>query len=465
MDARDMGWCARAAAGVLEQGDAGVRVKGVSTDSRRVGPGDVFVALRGERLDGHAFVGAVVALGVAGVVVEAGWEGTVPDGVAMLRVADTRVALGRMAAAYRAELGATVVAVAGSNGKTTTKELLARVLGSVGPVWRSAASFNNDVGVPLSLLEGTGLHRVGVLEAGTNHPGELAPLLGLMRPQVGVLTSIGREHLEFFGDERGVAREEGALAEAVGPGGLLVLQGDHAFVDEIAGRCAGRVVRYGWGGANDWRVTGSRSLWEGEEFEVGGGGAGWDGTWRVGVPGRVMASNATAALVVARELGVTPGEARSALAGFRAPERRMAVRRAGGVRVLDDCYNANADSVAAALETLGRLPCEGRRVAVLGDMAELGEASEAAHEEVGRRAAAWGVDALVCVGRWAGVMAGAARAAGLGGVTEHAAVEGALEFLGGMLGEGDSVLVKGSRSSRMERVTEGLLGGRGGGPC
>ncbi len=464
MDARDMGWCVRATAGVLAQGDEAQRVTGVRTDSRRVGPGDVFVALRGERFDGHAFVGAVAGLGVAGVVVEAGWEGSVPKGVAALRVADTRVALGRLAAAYRAELAATVVAVAGSNGKTTTKELLGRVLESIGPVWWSAASFNNDVGVPLSLLEGSGLHRVGVLEAGTNHPGELAPLLGWMRPQVGVLTSIGREHLEFFGDERGVAREEGALAEAVGPGGLLVMQGDHAYADEIAGRCAGHVVRYGTGGTNDWRVTGSRSLWEGEEFEVQGGGPGWDGTWRVGVPGRVMASNATAALVVARELGVKPEQARLALAGFHAPERRMSVRVAGGVRVLDDCYNANADSVAAALETLGRLPCEGRRVAVLGDMAELGAASEAAHVEVGRCAAA-GVDALVCVGRWSGVMAGAARAAGLGRVTEHAAVEGALEVLQGMLGEGDAILVKGSRSSRMERVTEGLLGRRGGGSC
>lgn len=178
----------------------------------------------------------------------------------------------------------------------------------------------------------------------------------------------------------------------------------------------------------------------------------------------MMASNATAALVVARELGVKPEEARLALAGFHAPERRMSVRVAGGVRVLDDCYNANADSVAAALETLGRLPCEGSRVAVLGDMAELGAASEAAHVEVGRRAAAR-MDALVCVGRWSGVMAGAARAAGLGRVTEHAAVEGALEVLQGMLGEGDAILVKGSRSSRMERVTEGLLGRRGGGSC
>lgn len=156
MDARDMGWCVRATAGVLAQGDEGVRVTGVTTDSRRAGPGNVFVALRGERFDGHAFVGAVAGLGVAGVVVEAGWEGTVPKGVAALRVADTRVALGRLAAAYREELAATVVAVAGSNGKTTTKELLARVLGSIGPVWRSAASFNNDVGVPRASWKGRG---------------------------------------------------------------------------------------------------------------------------------------------------------------------------------------------------------------------------------------------------------------------------------------------------------------------
>lgn len=464
MDARDMGWCVRALGAALVQGDASKAVTGVSTDSRRAGPGDVFVALRGERFDGHDYVDEVARRGVAGVVVSMGFGGSVPGDVAVLRTDDTRAALGRMAAAYRGELGATVVAVAGSNGKTTTKELLARVLGTAGPVWWSAASFNNDVGVPLSLMAGAGTDRVGILEAGTNHPGELAPLLRMMRPQVGVLTSIGREHLEFFGDELGVAREEGALAEALGVDGLLALQGDGPFADGIAARCAGRVLRFGWSASHDWRVVSSRSLWEGEEFEVAGGGAGWDGTWRVGVPGRAMASNATAALLVAKELGVEPGAAREALAGFRAPERRMAVREAGGVRILDDCYNANADSVASALETFSRLPCLGRKVAVLGDMAELGGASEAAHAEAGERAAA-SVDALLAVGRWSGVMASAARRAGMEMAMACEDVDGALAWLEGSLREGDAMLVKGSRSSRMERVTEGWARKAGGAAC
>ena len=462
MDARDMGWCARESGAALVRGEAGVRVTGVGTDSRRAGAGELFVALRGDRFDGHDFVGEVAGRGVAGVMVSGGWHGEVPGGVAVLRVEDTRAALGRLAAGYRLEMGATVVAVAGSNGKTTTKELLARVLREAGPVWRSAASFNNDVGVPLSLLSGSAGDRFAVLEAGTNHPGELAPLLRMIRPRVGVLTSVGREHLEFFGDEEGVAREEGCLAEALGPGGLLVLNGDTPFAGGIARRCPGRVTRFGWGEGNDWRVRGSRSTWEGEEFQLEGMGGGWDGTWRVGVPGRVMASNAAAALAVARELGVGPVAAREALAGFRAPERRMAIREAGGVRVLDDCYNANADSMASALDTFSRLPCSGRRVAVLGDMGELGPASEGAHAEVGRRAAGV-VDTLVVVGRWAGALAGAARGAGHGDVRECAGVGEVVGVLGGLLRGGDAVLVKASRSARLERVMEGWAAGVGGG--
>lgn len=471
MDARDIGWCVGASGAELAWGEPSARVSGIGTDSRQVQAGQLFVALRGDRFDGHDFVAAVAARGVAGVMVSGDWDGLAPAGVAVLRVGDTRAALGRMASVYRGELGATLVAVAGSNGKTTTKELIAWVVRGVGPVWRSAASFNNDVGVPLSLLAGSGADRVGVLEVGTNHPGELAPLLRMVRPDVGVLTSIGREHLEYFGDEAGVAREEGFLAESLGPGGLLVLQGDTRFAGEIAGRSASRVTTFGWDAGREWRVAWSRSTWEGEEFGLEGAGGGWDGPWRVGVPGRVMASNATAALVVARHLGVGAVAAREALASFRAPARRMACVEAGGVRVLDDCYNANADSVASSLETFSRLPCAGRRVAVLGDMAELGEASEGAHEEAGLRAAA-AVDVLLTVGRWAGVTARAARGAGLGRACEHEDVKGVLETLGGLLRPGDAMLVKASRSSRLERVTEGWLGahgasglGDGGGSC
>lgn len=458
MEARDIGWVVAASGGELCGGNPATRVTGVSTDSRVAGPGDLFVALRGEQFDGHDFVLEVMGRGVAGVMVErarAGeWTGL---GAAVVGVEETRVGMGRMASAYRGEHSPEMVCVAGSNGKTTTKELLAAVLGTCGPVLRSEASFNNDVGVPLTLLRLGAGDRVAVLEAGTNHPGELAVLLGMIRPRIGVLTGIGREHLEHFVDLAGVAREEGALAEVLGEEGLLVLNGDAPFADEIAARSRARVLRFGMGEGNPWRVVKSWSTWEGEEFELVTPKAGWTGRWRVGVPGRHMAGNAAAALAVSSELGVDVDAARQALSGFRGARRRMEVVEAGGVRILDDCYNANADSMVAALETLEGLPCSGRRIAVLGDMAELGAASGAAHDEIGRRAAR-AADLLFAVGARSAGTAGAARAAGMGRVWAASGVDEVMPWLATEVRAGDVVLVKASRSSRLERVTAGLVG-------
>jgi UDP-N-acetylmuramoyl-tripeptide--D-alanyl-D-alanine ligase len=456
MEARDMNWVALASGGKFRSGSAAAPVLRVSTDSRTAGPGDLFVALRGERFDAHDFLPEVVARGVAGVLVAEGCEPRATGNAAVVTVPDTRVGLGRMAAKYRSEYPLPVVCVVGSNGKTTTKDLLAALVAGLGPVHRSEASFNNDVGVPLTLLGLGAGHRVAVLEAGTNHPGELAPLLASIAPKVGVLTGIGREHLEHFGSLEGVAAEEGTIASVLPADGLLVMNGDGDFADGIAARCRAEVVRFGEGVGNAWRVVSSRSTWEGQEFELASPVTGWSGLWRVGVPGRHMAVNAAGALAAACRLGVSVEPARTALAGFRATKQRLEVLEAGGVRILNDCYNANADSMAAALQTLFDLPCAGRRVAVLGDMAELGPASEPAHGEVGMLAVGR-VDMLFAVGQRAGVTAGAAAAAGMDGVSAHADVESLLPVLLEAVRPGDVVLIKASRSARLERVTAGLL--------
>jgi len=457
MEVRDMGWVVTASGGELRCGDPTTRVTGITTDSRVAGPGDLFVALRGDRFDGHDFVSEVMGRGVAGVMVaraRAGeWDGL---GGCVVAVDETRGAMGRMAAVYRGEFAPQMVCVAGSNGKTTTKELLAAILGTCGPVLRSEASFNNDVGVPLTLLRLGRGDRVAVLEAGTNRPGELAVLLGMIRPRIGVLTGIGREHLEHFVDLAGVAQEEGSLAEALDAEGLLVLNGDAPFAEAIAARSRARVLRFGFGEGNAWRVVRHGSTWEGEEFELATPRVEWAGRWRVGVPGRHMAGNAAAALVVAAELGVDAGAARQALAEFRGARRRMEVVESGGVRILDDCYNANADSMGAALDTLGALPCEGRRIAVLGDMAELGETSAAAHEEIGRRVARV-ADLFFAVGTRSGGTAGAAVAEGMKRVWAASGVDEVMPWLKTEVRAGDVVLVKASRSSRLERVTAGLV--------
>jgi len=462
MEVRDIHWVMTGTGGELRRGEPRTPVTRISTDSRTVGVGEVFVALRGDRFDGHDFLGAVASAGVAGMVIASDWTGPVPGNGAVVTVRDTRAALGRLAGMYRSEFRLPVVAVAGSNGKTTSKDMLAGLLGGVGPVLSSEASFNNDVGVPLTLLRLGSGHRVAVLEAGTNHPGELAPLLELIRPQFGLLTGIGREHLEHFGDVAGVAKEEGALAEAMDPEGVLVMNGDSGFSDGVAARCRGRVIRFGTRPGDGWRVVSSRADWDGERFELESEVAGWSGGWRVGVPGRHMAVNAAGALAMASRLGVEPDAARGALERFRGAKQRLEVLEAGGVRVLNDCYNANADSMLAALETLYDLPCTGRRVAVLGDMNELGSDSEPAHGEVGVRAARV-ADALFTQGRHAGRTGAAARSAGAGMVMEEADVDGLIRAVGDYVRPGDVVLVKASRSARLERVTSGLLARLGGG--
>jgi UDP-N-acetylmuramoyl-tripeptide--D-alanyl-D-alanine ligase len=431
-------------------------VERIVTDSRAVQAGDLFVALAGERFDGHDFVadafrkGAVAALVNRDRAVASEWTG------AIVAVANTRVALGQLAEHHRRQFDLPVIAVGGSNGKTTTKEILASLLRQRFETLASPASYNNDIGVPLTLLSLERAHEVAVIEVGTNHPGELAPLVRLAAPRFGVLTGIGREHLEFFGDLKGVLAEEGGLAELLPAEGTLVLPGDGEWVEEVVARTPATVVRVGSGPTNDWRI--GRMTWEGQDmlFEVETNRAALGGTYRVALAGRHQVVNAVLAMAVTAELGLSGAELHQGLSAVRPAPRRLELWAANGVQVLDDAYNANADSMVAALETLAALPCAGRRVAVLGDMAELGATCEAAHDEVGRRAAELGIDQLIAVGAMAPVMGAAARAAGLHRVMELTTPEAAAHAARRLVRKGDLVLVKASRATRLEQVSEAL---------
>lgn len=433
----------------------------VCTDSRQAQPGDLFFAIKGDQFDGHDFLGEVAKKGVAAVVVERGREAVTQPDCAMIRVDNTRHALGRLAAAYRKDFALPVVAVGGSNGKTTTKDLIAAVLRQKLTTLWSEASFNNDIGVPLTLLRLENAHRAAVLEAGTNHPGELAPLVKMIQPRYGVITNIGREHLEFFGDLAGVAEEEGWLAELLPTDGKLFLNGDNDWTDVVARRTRTTIVRVGLADGNDWRVRSLRVDKQGATFRVEAPRAGLSGEYRVNLLGRHQVVNALFALALGAELGLEQAEMQQGLAECEPAKMRLQLWEVSGVRVLDDAYNANADSVLAALQVLQELPCKGRRVAVLGDMAELGAHSEAAHAEVGRRAAEMGVGQLFAVGSMAGVMAQAARAAGLNRVIELADVESAAPALKTFLKAGDVVLLKASRATRLERIAAALKNGKG----
>jgi UDP-N-acetylmuramoyl-tripeptide--D-alanyl-D-alanine ligase len=349
-----------------------------------------------------------------------------------------------------------MVAVAGSNGKTTTKEALAAVVRQKFRAHWSPASYNNDIGVPLTLLGLERKHEVAVVEAGTNHPGELAGLLGMIRPDWGVLTGIGREHLEYFGDLEGVLAEESELALCLSSEGRLFLLGDDPAATVMAARTRARVVRVGTGDQNDWRVTVIRFEEGCMFYQVATGRSGFSGGYRVNLVGRHQVLNAVLAMAVGAELGMERAEVERGLVACAPAPRRLQLWEEQGVRVLDDSYNANTDSTLAALETLMELRCQGRRMAVLGDMAELGAQGVAAHEEVGRRAAELGVDKLIAVGKMAPVMGAAARAAGLNRVVELASPEAAAHAVRRLVRRGDLVLVKASRSTRLEQVSDAL---------
>jgi UDP-N-acetylmuramoyl-tripeptide--D-alanyl-D-alanine ligase len=438
------------------RGPAALVIERVCTDSRQVRPGDLFVALEGPRFDGHAFLTAALEGGARAVMAARRRSATIPAAAPAILVEQPRAALADLARRERQAFGGVVAAVAGSHGKTTTKELAAAVLRTARRVLWSEASFNNDIGVPLTLLRLEPSHEAAVLELGTNHPGELAPLVRLAAPRYGLLTALGREHLEFFGSVDGVVEEEGWLAELLPADGRLFALGDDPLAERACRRCPAPVTRVGFGSHNDWQAEIRRMDERGVVFHARAPRAEYTGEYHLPLLGAHQVLNALLALALGAELGVPPADAARGLASCRPAKMRLELWEAGGIRVLDDAYNANADSTCAALDTLASLPCAGRRVAVLGDMAELGGYAEAAHQEAGRHAARLPIHTLVTVGAMAGVTAEAARGAGLERVQSFVDWEAAAEFLLAELRPGDLVLLKASRAARLERIGERL---------
>ena len=459
MEERSLKFFVEATGGTLLKGSAKTAVTRVCTDSRQLQAGDLFFAIKGERFDGHNFIREAGEKGAAGVVVaHERVSGKLPS-CAVTAVDDPRAALGKFAAAYRNEFDLAIIAVGGSNGKTTTKELIASVLRQKISTLHSDASFNNDIGVPLTLLRLEKSHAAAVLEIGTNHPGELAPLIKMIQPKFGVITNIGREHLEFFGNLAGVAREEGALAELLPAGGKLFLNGDDEWTQHFIRRSQAAVTRVGFGESNDWRATDIRFMQRGVAFRVATPQKDFCGEYKITLLGRHQVTNALFAIALGAEFGLSAAEIRAGLDACEPPKMRCQLWDIGGARVLDDCYNANADSMLAALQTLLDLPCKGRRIAVLGDMAELGAQSEAAHEEVGQRAATLGIGQLIAVGKMAPALARGAKAGGLNRVLEFSDVESAAAAVKNFVKAGDCILLKASRATRLERISEALRGG------
>jgi UDP-N-acetylmuramoyl-tripeptide--D-alanyl-D-alanine ligase len=438
-------------------GAANLVFDGVCTDSRAALEGRLFVALRGERFDGHDFVEAAVEHGARGVLVASStWERWRTLGAACFAVEDPLGGLQQLARASLVRHRSTVVAITGSNGKTTTKDLARAAVAHLGAVWGTHGNLNNHIGVPLTVLQRRGDEPHGVVEVGANDFGEVELLSRLLGPRLAVVTNIGRAHLERFGSVEGVVRAKSELFSGVVEGGVAVLPGDDAWLETLrraAEAVCARTVTFGFDAGCEYRLEVVESNGpDGQTLLVNGTRI------RVRRPGPANARNAACAFAIARELGVAPDAAAAGIAACAFARQRSAWQRVGDVLVLDDSYNANPDSMLQALALL--CEHEGRRIAVLGDMLELGSASEALHAELGEHAVAAGVSLLLATGDGMRHAVQAASAAGLAGAARHfEAFDRLVAALRDALRPGDAVLVKGSRGSRMERVVEALHAG------
>jgi len=440
---------------------ADVEFDGVCTDTRHLPAGCLFVALRGPRFDGHAFVDKAMQLGAAAVMVEAAHAAhRTPH--AALQVADTRLALGRLAAWQRAQMPARLAAITGSNGKTTVKEMLAAILAEeVGAeaVLATAGNLNNDIGMPLTLLRLTPAHRYAVIEMGMNHAGEIDYMTHLARPDVALVNNALRAHLEGLGSVEAIARAKGEIYAGLDEGGIAIVNADDAFADYWRGLNRTRkVLSFGHAADADVRIVGSAN-------SAVGNGTGSDtasplaldtpqgridATLRV--PGEHNRRNAAAAAAAALALGASTASVAKGLAAYTGSKGRLQAHSCIlGATLIDDTYNANPDSVLAAIRVLAARP--GTRILVLGDMGELGPGTAMLHREIGDKAKAAGIDRLLCLGEMS-----IHAVQGFGpGAMHFERIEELLAEVEQALGPGTTVLVKGSRFMKMERVVQSFM--------
>ncbi|MDP2034431.1 MAG: UDP-N-acetylmuramoyl-tripeptide--D-alanyl-D-alanine ligase [Polaromonas sp.] len=434
-------------------GDGALRFSRVHSDTRSLRPGDLFVALKGERFDAHDFLPQAASQGAVAALAQRGLSASQPG----LLVEDSLKALGQLAAGWRSQFSLPLIAVTGSNGKTTVTQMIASILRA----WKGDAAFategnfNNDIGLPLTLLRLRAGHEAGVVELGMNHPGEIAYLAGLARPTVALVNNAQREHLEFMATVEAVARENGSVIAALPGPGVAVFPADEPYTPIWRAAAAPRaVLTFAESGAAD--VTGV-AQWTGSAWQVQAATPQGVLDFSLQIAGRHNVKNALAATACALAAGVPLAAISAGLSSFspvKGRSRALQVTRAGrAITLIDDSYNANPDSVRAAIDVLAELP--GPRLLVLGDMGEVGDQGPAFHAEVGLHARERGIEQLFTLGQQSGDAAanfGAGRHFGDDLPALQAAVAAALPGLG-------SVLVKGSRFMRMERVVEAMVAG------
>ena len=452
MNATNFQTMARWSEGQLVAGNGADQVSVVCTDTRALKAGDFFVALRGENFDAHTFVGEAAKRGAAGAMVEK-VPANLPPGFAVILVPDALRGLQQLAANYRQTLALQAVGLTGSNGKTSTKDLTISVLRKHFRVTGTDGNLNNHIGVPLTLLRAQADDQVGVFEAGMNHPGEIAPLAAMIAPDMAIITNVGTAHIEFMGSRDAIALEKGMLAESLQPSGTLILSAHDEYSASIAARTKADVVL---AGIEKGEVFASelRAHFSGTRFLLHADGRSVPA--ELAVPGEHMVRNAVLAVAAGRVFGLSLEECAAGLAELRLSKGRLEQKVIRGIQILDDTYNANPDSVGAALRTLASMPAAGRRFAVLGRMGELGTEAERGHRQVGQVAAREHIDCLVTVGTEAEWIADEAWRGGVEKVVRAASTDEATATLRELAKPGDVVLIKGSRSAKMEAIVEGL---------
>jgi UDP-N-acetylmuramoyl-tripeptide--D-alanyl-D-alanine ligase len=432
-------------------------VSGYSIDSRTVAPGELFFAVRGDRLDGHDFVAAAFERGAAAALVSRARAASLPDAALarpLLIAEDPLLALQSLAAHVRRQWGRLVVAITGSAGKTTTKEAVAAALGAKFNVLKSQGNLNNGFGLPLQLLRLSPEHEIAVVEMGMNHSGEIAALARIAAPDWGVITNVGTAHIENFKEgQAGIARAKFELVEALPANGVVFLNCDDAYAAQFGRDFQGRAVYFGSGPCADPQIVSVDEDLRGLHVHYRAGER--EGNFTLHMLGAHNALNAVAGLAVALEAGVDTNAAAEAIAALKAGDKRGQVIEIAGATILNDCYNSNPEALRSMIHTLAARPAAGRRILVAGEMLEMGEHSPALHAACGRAAAEAGLDLVVAVQGNAEHLATAACAGGVPAVFLRDA-ETAGQWLRQNIRAGDVVLVKGSRGVHLERAIEAL---------
>jgi UDP-N-acetylmuramoyl-tripeptide--D-alanyl-D-alanine ligase len=445
---------ARAAGAKLICGSEAIRVKGISIDSRTVNKGEAFLALKGDNFDGHDFIARAVKSGASCIIKEAGKGSFRPGTCACLEVKNSIKALGDIAGYYRQRFDIPVIAITGSNGKTTTKEMVAWVLSRKFSVLKTEGTKNNHIGLPLTLLKLKSRHQAAVVELGTNHFGEISNLAAICRPNIGLITNIGPSHLEYFGNVEGVLREKFSLVENLSSPALAILNADDRLLRRklTSRKSSALILGFGAAKISDFRITAIERAKKGIEFRVNGGR-------KMILPtiGAHNIYNALAAISCARVLGLSYDEIASGLAGFEFPSGRLKLRKFDSAQFIDDTYNSSPASLKHALYALEDFPSRGAKILVMGDMMELGEDKEEFHYEAGRHIARV-CDKFIAVGKLSKFAADAARHHGFetGNLFSCSSAQEARELLFKKISpkKEDVVLIKGSRAMKMEKIFE-----------